>query len=72
MTVIDIDSHFFEPFDWYEKRFPECIGAMKKIYLSPQMTASIDQQKVSLNIIRQRKAALAGGAPSEAARRRDI
>jgi predicted TIM-barrel fold metal-dependent hydrolase len=23
MTVIDIDSHFFEPFDWYEKRFPE-------------------------------------------------
>ncbi len=23
MTVIDIDSHFFEPFDWYETRFPE-------------------------------------------------
>ena len=33
---------------------------MKKIYLSPQMTASIDQQKVSLNIIRQRKELLSG------------
>jgi hypothetical protein len=33
---------------------------MKKIYLSPQMTASIDQQKVSLNIIRRHKEALAG------------
>ena len=23
MTVIDVDAHFFEPFDWYETRFPE-------------------------------------------------
>lgn len=23
MTVIDVDSHFFEPLDWYETRFPE-------------------------------------------------
>jgi hypothetical protein len=36
---------------------------MKKIYLSPQMTASIDQQKVSLNIIKQRKEALDGKGP---------
>jgi hypothetical protein len=41
---------------------------MKKIYLLPQMTASIDQQKVSLNIIRQRKEALAGGRAGGAAR----
>jgi hypothetical protein len=52
-----------DSFRWeeqYERRFPDCIGAMKKIYLSPQMTASIDQQKVSLNIIRRHKEALAG------------
>jgi predicted TIM-barrel fold metal-dependent hydrolase len=23
MPVVDIDSHFYEPFDWYQKRFPE-------------------------------------------------
>lgn len=23
MTVIDVDSHFMEPFDWLERRFPE-------------------------------------------------
>jgi hypothetical protein len=60
-----------DSFRWeeqYEKRFPECIGAMKKIYLSPQMTASIDQQKVSLNIIRQRKEALAGPGLRDPAR----
>ena len=60
-----------DSFRWeeqYEARFPDSIGAMKKIYLSPQMTASIDQQKVSLNIIRQRKEALAGGRAGGAAR----
>jgi hypothetical protein len=49
-----VEDHF----QWeerYDKRFPGNIGAMKKIVLSPQMTASIDQQKVSLNIIRQKK-----------------
>jgi len=56
-------SNVEDSFKWeegYDSRFPDCFGAMKKIYLSPQMTASIDQQKVSLNIIRQRKEALAG------------
>jgi hypothetical protein len=60
-----------DSFKWeeqYERRFPDCIGAMKKIYLSPQMTASIDQQKVSLNIIRQRKDALLGRGPVDAVR----
>jgi hypothetical protein len=41
---------------------------MKKIYLSPQMTASIDQQKVSLNIIKQHKEALSGREMPDAVR----
>jgi hypothetical protein len=52
-----------EHFEWeerYDLRFPDCIGAMKKIYLSPKMTASIDQQKVSLGIIRHRKETVYG------------
>jgi len=58
-SFFNVEDHF----KWeeiYDKRFPDCIGAMKKIYLSPQMTASIDQQKVSLNIIKQRKEQLYG------------
>jgi predicted transcriptional regulator len=64
-------SNVEDSFNWeesYDSRFPECIGAMKKIYLSPQMTASIDQQKVSLNIIRQRKETLAGKSLLETVR----
>jgi len=52
-----------EHFEWeerYDARFPESIGAMKKIYLSPKMSVSIDQQKVSLSIIRNRKEVLYG------------
>lgn len=52
-----------EYFEWevmYEQRFPDSIGAMKKIFLSPQMTATIDQQKVSLGIIRNRMEMLRG------------
>jgi hypothetical protein len=44
----------------YDTRFPDSIGAMKKIYLSPQMSARIDQQKVSLSIIQHRKEVLYG------------
>ena len=52
-----------EYFKWeerYDQRFPDTIGAMKIIYLSPKMTASIDQQKVSLDIINKRKQYLHG------------
>jgi predicted transcriptional regulator len=52
-----VEDHF----RWEEKyddRFKDCVGAMKKIYLSPKMAASIDQQKVSLNIIKSKKEAL--------------
>jgi hypothetical protein len=35
----------------YEKKFPNCFGSIKNNYLSPRMTISIDQQKVSLGII---------------------
>jgi DNA-binding Lrp family transcriptional regulator len=66
-SFINVEDHF----KWeevYDNRFPDSIGAMKKIYLSPQMTASIDQQKVSLNIIKQRKKQLPGqaGGPQNA------
>lgn len=44
----------------YEKRFPDSIGAVRKIIVSPEMTASMNQQKVSLHIIKMRKELLRG------------
>ena len=38
----------------YDKRFSGCIGAVKNKYLSPSMTFSIDQQFVSLEIIKHK------------------
>jgi DNA-binding Lrp family transcriptional regulator len=38
----------------YENKYPGCFGSIKNSYLSPRMTVSIDQQKVSLGIIGQR------------------
>jgi DNA-binding Lrp family transcriptional regulator len=38
----------------YENKYPGCFGSIKNSYLSPRMTISIDQQKVSLGIIRER------------------
>jgi DNA-binding Lrp family transcriptional regulator len=58
-VFLNVEEHFKWE-DRYDSRFPDCIGAMKKIFLSPQMTASINQQKVSLNIIRHRKEWLHG------------
>jgi hypothetical protein len=49
----NVEDHF----RWeeeYNKRFPNFLGAMKTIILSPQMTANIMQQKVSLGIIKKR------------------
>ena len=53
-TFPNVEQHF----RWEEtihKKYPDCFGAMKKVYLSPQMTASINQQKVALGVIRHRK-----------------
>lgn len=58
-TFFTVEEHF----EWeeeYDQRFPGCFGAIKKIYLSPDMTYSIDQQKVSLNIIKHKKEELYG------------
>ena len=58
-VFFSVEDHF----RWeerYDRRFPNCIGAMKKLFLSPEMTATIDQQKVSLNIIERRKKLLHG------------
>jgi len=38
----------------YEDRHPGCFGSIKNNYLSPRMTISIDQQKVSLGIIEEK------------------
>ena len=38
----------------YEDKYPSCVGSIKNSYLSPRMTISIDQQKVSLGIIEER------------------
>ena len=52
-----------EQLQWEKKldeRFTGSVGAMRKIILSPEMATSIDQQKVSLNIIKKRKILLHG------------
>jgi len=61
--LFQVFSRVDEHLDWedkYIKRFPGSLGAMKNIYLSPKQTVSIDQQKISLGIIQQRKIALHG------------
>lgn len=50
---MDIESYLRWESD-YEKKYPDCFGSVKNTYLSPRMTISIDQQKVSLGIIRER------------------
>jgi len=45
----------------YEAKFPNCFGSADITYLSPKMTVSIDQQKVSLGIIRERLRRLGEG-----------
>jgi len=44
--------------DEYVKKFPGCFGSIKNNYLSPKMTISIDQQKVSLGAIENRLKAM--------------
>jgi DNA-binding Lrp family transcriptional regulator len=51
----------------YEARFPNCFGSADITYLSPKMTVSIDQQKVSLGIIRGKLRKLEGGREPEGA-----
>jgi DNA-binding HxlR family transcriptional regulator len=63
MLLFKVFRNIEEHFQWeaeYDSRFPGCIGSMKKMFLSPQMTVSIDQQKVSLGIIKRRKELLRG------------
>jgi len=38
----------------YSMKYPGCFGSIKNTYLSPRMTISIDQQKVSLGVIAER------------------
>ena len=63
LLLFKVFSNVEEHFEWdemYEERFPNCFGAMKFIFLSPKMTAAIDQQKVSLGILNKRKDMLHG------------
>jgi len=57
-SVFNDTSEHLEWMERYSERFPGTIGATKNIYLSPKMTASIDQNKVALGIIREKLAAL--------------
>ena len=52
-THMDMESYL----RWesiYESKHPGFLGSIKNTYLSPKMTISIDQQKVSLGIIREK------------------
>jgi len=52
-TYPNVEKHF----EWEDKvhhEFPDCLGAVKKVYLAPEMTTSIDQRKVSLGVIREK------------------
>jgi len=40
----------------YSARYPGCFGSIKNTYLSPRMTISIDQQKVSMGVLAERLA----------------
>ncbi len=40
--------------DYYSNQYSGCLGSIKNNYLSPRMTISIDQQKVSLGAIEDR------------------
>jgi hypothetical protein len=57
LLLFGVYPNIEEYFEWeerYDAKFPECLGAMKNIYLSPKKTALVDQQKVSLGIIRRK------------------
>jgi DNA-binding Lrp family transcriptional regulator len=41
---------------FYSSKYPGCFGSIKNSYLSPKMTISIDQQKVSLGVIAEKLA----------------
>jgi predicted transcriptional regulator/DNA-binding transcriptional ArsR family regulator len=48
----NVESHFLWE-EVYEKKFPGCFGRVKKIYLSPKMTTSLDIRKISLGILKK-------------------
>jgi len=48
----NVESHFIWE-ESYENKFPGCFGRMKKIYLSPKMTTTIDFRKVSIGILKK-------------------
>jgi hypothetical protein len=52
-----VEDHFFWE-EKYDQKFKDSVGAMKKIYLSPRMAVPIDQQKVSLEIIKEKRSEL--------------
>ena len=63
LLIFEVFSCMETHIKWHEdliRRYPDSFGAMKKMYLSPRMTASIDQQKVSLGIIKKRMQMLQG------------
>ncbi len=63
LLMFGVFSSVEEHFMWveqYDTRFPNTLGAMKKIYLSPKMSTEIDQKKIPMGIIKGRKELLYG------------
>lgn len=63
ILVLGAFSSVEEHFEWeeeYDNKFPGCLGATKKVYLFPKYAYPVDQQKVSLSIIKQKKEELHG------------
>ncbi|MDD3491896.1 MAG: hypothetical protein PHZ19_00170 [Candidatus Thermoplasmatota archaeon] len=64
LLLFEVFFNVEEHLEWeelYNKRFPDSLGAMKNIYLSPKMTAAVNQQKIALDIINNKKKLLRGG-----------
>ncbi len=59
-TFANVEGHFLWEETMHELFPDDCFGAMKKTYLSPRVTATIDQRKVCLGVIRQRRRELMG------------
>jgi hypothetical protein len=57
----NVESHFIWE-ESYEEKFPGCFGRIKKIYLSPKLTTTIDIKKISRGILKKYREKLRSGS----------
>ena len=58
MLLFKVFFSIKEHFLWeerYDNEYPGSIGAMKKIFIAPQMTVSIDERKIAMGIIQKKR-----------------